>query len=1150
MTPLDISMTPQIETERATLLNRQVAQLDRLLDNPYSGPKPIAQTGILEQIGGLLWEAAGLSVNELLEAIETARDDETPMRLTVTGEAFQHLPWEMLYHEHPELGFVGRHPWCVVTRRMRGDGRKTPQVMARPLRLLLFIASPEDLDPERSRLDFEREEELLFTALDGPWSRGELDIDVAEDGRVSTLRQHLERHRYHAVILSMHGTPARNRQGGQEWGLLFEDERSGRGAPLAGSDLVTQFEQLPRGHRPGLMVLSACRSARAEETAESITSVARKVHERGLERVLGMRLSVLDGAASCFSAELFRRLALGEVLGRAVTLARDTVAQGAWLTAGDESKGVEAVGDPYAQWTLPVSFDRTADGTMVDIHSAVEVTERPAPPSVLIGDGTIRLPSRATFIGRRRFIREHLRVFLEGQRRCLMLTGAGGVGKTALAGLFARALTERQPATRLLGFRAPFELKALEEPLRQEAFDGTEEPALLTFIQAEPDRRQRLRRLLTSLAGRQRPCAFVLDNLEVLQDLRTLEVSAEHQDSLWFLHTICELPSPTRVLLTGRYLFRDMPVALISQCPVRDAPYGDVLRRMNRLNWPQTMSAVRKRWVYTVLGGNHRAIEWTAQLLANQQQQADELVETLERLQAPPGTPEEVVSVVLEAMRQNLLLSTLRQQLTAEQDRLLRAASLYRVPVNDDGLMAIALQPEQCEVNRQRLVAYALLEWANDLDLDLAYFVVPPVVKELLGDRGFDPPELQSLHQVIGTYHRFQGEYLSRRWSDDIEAIYHFRQAGDHVSADALAEYVCDFYYRISNYAGASAITEEIVGRSSPPAPWWALNRYGMCQLTLGFPNSALAAFKRALPVAPTKRDAGTTLNNISQIYKARGDYDTALRYLEQSLGICQEIGNKAGEGTTLNNMATTAYARGDYDTALRYLEQSLGIQQEIGDKAGEGTTLNNMATTAYARGDYDTALRYLEQSLGICQEIGNKAGEGTTLNNISGIYRARGDYDTALRYLEQSLGIRQEIGDKAGEGATLNNISQIYKARGDYDTALRYLEQSLGIQQEIGDKAGEGTTLNNMGHIAMQSGDLERAVSLWSEALALALEIQDARLLFHVASTLGQVLAQAGVQAEARNLLQMAVQVGKQAGFPQVQQVEQILRQLPPEQT
>ena len=47
----------------------------------------------------------------------------------------------------------------------------------------------------------------------------------------------------------------------------------------------------------------------------------------------------------------------------------------------------------------------------------------------------------------------------------------------------------------------------------------------------------------------------------------------------------------------------------------------------------------------------------------------------------------------------------------------------------------------------------------------------------------------------------------------------------------------------------------------------------------------------------------GTTLNDISQIYDARGDYDTALSYLQQSLAIRQEIGDVAGLCATLFNM-------------------------------------------------------------------------------------------------------------------------------------------------------------------------------------------------------------------------------------------------------
>ncbi len=110
----EILITPQLDSQRLTQLNRQVKQLDRLLDNPLSGPQPIGHTHALEQIGRLLWEASGLTVDALLAAIEQARDADSPIRLTVTDPSFNHLPWELLYHQHPELGFLGCHPWCSL----------------------------------------------------------------------------------------------------------------------------------------------------------------------------------------------------------------------------------------------------------------------------------------------------------------------------------------------------------------------------------------------------------------------------------------------------------------------------------------------------------------------------------------------------------------------------------------------------------------------------------------------------------------------------------------------------------------------------------------------------------------------------------------------------------------------------------------------------------------------------------------------------------------------------------------------------------------------------------------------------------------------------------------------------------------------------
>ncbi|CAN2042439.1 Tetratricopeptide repeat protein [Candidatus Magnetomoraceae bacterium gMMP-15] len=1121
--PQELVITPRIDSDQIDFFDKQAQQLDLMLED-YS--QPIAQTGILENFGSRLWECAGLDHEEILDAIEDAKDDEEPLHLIVKGEEFYHLPWELIYHQHPEIGFLGRNPWCVVVRRVRGRGKKAPQAAARPLRILLFVSAPEDLDPEQSRLDFEKEEELLFTALDEPLSKGEIDIDVAEDGFLKTLVSRLEKKHYHAVILSMHGTPAKNKKGENEWGLLFEDENTWQSAPIAGSDFVAKLESLPKGHRPGLVVLSACRSAKAEKTAKSISDVAKKLHESGFERILGMRLSVMDSAASCFSTELFRKLALGEMLGRAVNLARDEVAKGAWLSSGKDGTH----GDLFGQWTLPVLLDRTADGPMIDTSAKNEVIERPPLPSVMIdGSSKISLPSRSSFIGRRAEIREHLRSFLEKKSRCIIFTGPGGVGKTTLAGLFVRNLVERQPETRVLGFQAPFDFDRIYEPLREQAFDGSEEPTLIDAIGKEPDIRERIRRMLLSLSKRKCPCAFLLDNLESIQEVESLEISDEHADSLWFLKTICELSHPTQVLLTGRYSLAGLPDEVVA-CPVKDAPYGDVLHRMKRLEWPQSMRDEKKR-VYKILGGNHRAIEWTAGLVTGGKAEADELVAALEKIEAPPQTPEESIKVVVEAMRQNMLFEKLREQLTDEQDRLLQAVSLYRVPVNEDGLLTVELEQANHEANRKCLLDYALLEAVYDRSLELEYFFVPPVVKEFLGEEGFSEEELKSLHGVMGSYHKFQVDYLSQSLSDGVEGIHHFRLADMHEQADELAREVCNHYYRNSNFSDANKLAEEVMERHEPPTPCWALNIYGICQLTFGFLDNALDAFERALSIASDKKEKSTTLNNISQVYNVRGDYETTLSYLKESLKISKEIGDKSEEAPVLNNISGIYQARGDYETALGYLKDSLEISKEIGNKFEEGIALNNISQVFNARGHYETALIYLKESLKISKEIGDKSGESTALTNMSITAIMRGDYETALTYLKESLRISREIGDKNNEAQVLHNISQVFNARGDYETALSYLKASFKIRREIGDTSGKSTSLNNMATTAQARGDYETALSYLKESLKISKEIGNKLGEGTTLNNISQIYDSQGDYETALSYLKKSLKIRREIG-------------------
>jgi hypothetical protein len=90
--PHDLILTPHLDDQRAARLTRMAKQLDWQLDHTTGTPQPVAESGLLEQLGTFLWEAACLEVDTIRAALNAAQESERSLRLVVQGEHGQHLP--------------------------------------------------------------------------------------------------------------------------------------------------------------------------------------------------------------------------------------------------------------------------------------------------------------------------------------------------------------------------------------------------------------------------------------------------------------------------------------------------------------------------------------------------------------------------------------------------------------------------------------------------------------------------------------------------------------------------------------------------------------------------------------------------------------------------------------------------------------------------------------------------------------------------------------------------------------------------------------------------------------------------------------------------------------------------------------------------
>ncbi len=297
----------------------------------------------------------------------------------------------------------------------------------------------------------------------------------------------------------------------------------------------------------------------------------------------------------------------------------------------------------------------------------------------------------------------------------------------------------------------------------------------------------------------------------------------------------------------------------------------------------------------------------------------------------------------------------------------------------------------------------------------------------------------------------------------------------------------------------------------------------------VGWLQSAVVAARRM----NNRAAEGAHLGNLGNAYADLGEPRRAIEHHEQVLVIARKIGDRQGEGNALGNLGFAYAELGEPRRAIEYYEQHLVIAREIGDRRGEGNALGNLGNAYAVLGEPRRAIEYYEEHLVIAREIGDRRGEGQVLSNLGLAYAALGEPRRAIEYYEQHLVIAREIGDRRGEGQVLGNLGLAYAALREPRRAIEYYEERLVISREIGDRRGEGYALGNVANAYAALGEPRQAIEYYEQRLVVARQIGDRRGEANACWNLGLLYEQESDLARAADLMQVCVDYERSIDHP-----------------
>ena len=179
----------------------------------------------------------------------------------------------------------------------------------------------------------------------------------------------------------------------------------------------------------------------------------------------------------------------------------------------------------------------------------------------------------------------------------------------------------------------------------------------------------------------------------------------------------------------------------------------------------------------------------------------------------------------------------------------------------------------------------------------------------------------------------------------------------------------------------------------------------------------------------------------------------------------------------------------GRYEEAQQYLEESLAIARELGDRRRIAGALLPLGWAHLGQGHVTTALGCMDEALAAAKQLGEPREIAAATIAVAQLRRVQGELDAAEELYEKGLALARELDDRESIAIALLNIAMVAIARRDDGRACQTLLAVLAILEEIGSRYVGQSVLEVSAGLAVLRGQWERASYFYGAAEALALE-------------------------------------------------------------